>query len=134
MDASKGSHEFPVELRKRFEWLPGGDVKVQERLLQFVLDKERQLSAESLFKNLPILQAHLRSAQGQNTHAASQQVNFGKNRFTVELTDRVAGITEISPNGPEADSEEELSWRDVVGLCLLLLFVFTWIATVFMGD
>ncbi|MEW6106934.1 MAG: hypothetical protein AB1563_11325 [Bacillota bacterium] len=92
------SYAIPEPMEQRFTWLSQGDIDIKQKLLNFLRAKDRELAAESLRTNLPILTEHLRSAQGSHTHHLTHKLQVGKNEIAVALTSKVEGITEIAPH------------------------------------
>lgn len=111
------SYNIPEQMEKRFAWLSQGDIAVKQALLNFLRSKERELAAESLRLNVPILADHIRSAQGSHTHHVVHKLQIGKNEMVVTLTHRVEGITETAP--PMPSSGAWWAWW-IIGIVILI--------------
>ena len=116
------SYTIPEQMEKRFKWLSQGDVDTKQKLLNFLRSKERELAAESLRINVPLLAEHLRSAQGSHTHHLAHKIQIGKNQIVVTLTSKVEGITESAPPAPaSASGTADNSWIWwVIGIAILI--------------
>jgi hypothetical protein len=112
------SYTIPESMEKRFAWLSQGDVEVKQELLNFLRARERDLASESLRLNIPILAAHLQSAQGEHTHRLVHKLQVGKHEIVVTLTDGVEEITETAPPAPFVAS---WIWWVVAFIILLVL-------------
>lgn len=96
------SYNIPEQMEKRFTWLSQGDIEVKQKLLNFLRAKQRELAAESLRLNVPILADHIKSAQGSHTQHVAHKLQIGKNEIVLTLTERVEGITETAPPTPSS--------------------------------
>ncbi len=116
------SYAIPEQMEKRFKWLSQGDIDIKQKLLNFLRSKERELAAESVRINVPILAEHLRNAQENHTHHLAHKLQIGKNEIVVILTSKVEGITETAPRAPApTSSASDNSWIWwVIGIIILI--------------
>lgn len=113
------SYAIPEQMEQRFNWLAQGDVDTKQKLLNFLRSKERELAAESLRINMPILAEHLRSPRGSETHYLVHKLQVGKNQIVVTLTSEVEGITETAPRTRSSSSDYSWVWW-VIGIAILV--------------
>lgn len=117
------SYKIPEQMERRFEWLSQGDVGVKQELLNFLRSKEKELAAESLRINLPILYDHINTAEGDNTHHLAHKLQIGKNEIVVNITNAVDGITEVAPRiATSRSSDTDWTWLWwIIGIGLLIV-------------
>jgi hypothetical protein len=84
-------YDIPEPLQNRFNWLSGGDVNIKQQLLNYFLQKERELITHAMNHRLPVLLKHL-DEHGQNIHKMSQKIEIGKHNLSLEFNSKVSGI------------------------------------------
>lgn len=117
-------YKIPEQMENRFNWLSQDDVGIKQKLLNFIRAKQRELAAESISVNLPVLVDHLSLSQAKHTQSLSHKLKIGRNEISVTLTDKVDGITEKQPitqnAGGSASDWSWLWWIVAIGVLLML--------------
>ncbi|WP_327448274.1 hypothetical protein [Brevundimonas sp.] len=121
-------YRIPEPLEARFAWLSAGDVTVKQQLLNYLVQREREVVAEGVRLQTPVMLEHLAvDAAGQTTRIA-HVVKVGKHELEI-LADRNAtglSLEEPSPKfGRSSGSENNIGCLIalvVVGVILWLIF------------
>jgi len=85
------NYDIPEPLQNRFNWLSGGDVNIKQQLLNYFLQKERDLIAYAMKHRIPVLLKHL-NEHGPNIHKIKQQIEIGKHKLDLEFDSKTIGI------------------------------------------
>lgn len=85
------NYDIPELLQNRFNWLSGGDVDIKQQLLNYFLQKEKELIVHAMHHRIPVLLKHL-DEHGQNIHKMKQQIDIGKHRIDLEFDSKISGI------------------------------------------
>lgn len=83
------SYKIPQQMENRFNWLSGGDVSVKQELLNHMKTQERQLVAEGVKLQLPLMIQHLQADEENLTTRMAQTLKVGKHEVEL-LVDRNA--------------------------------------------
>lgn len=121
-------YRIPENLEMRFEWLAAGDSHVKQDLLSYLRHKEKSLVVEGARLQLPVMLAHLRGIDGENTHRLAQVLKIGKHELEVSLERGFSGVvlTEhssrtISTHSASNSNHRWLWW--IAGIALLLFMM-----------
>lgn len=87
---------IPENLENRFKWISAGDVGVRQQLLNHMQDLERELVLEGVRLQVPKMQEHLSSSEGQHTKSATQEFNVGNHAIRLEFEKDHLGISKGS--------------------------------------
>jgi hypothetical protein len=68
--------------KTRFDWLAAGDVSVKEHLLNHFKQMDRKIATDSLYEQLPVLQAQMRDHSG---HTGSIHTKIQIHKHSVEI-------------------------------------------------
>ena len=97
-------YSIPDALKRRFHWLSGGDVKVSEKLLNYLLECEKAAIITGFEKQLPVILKHLRS--DDNTHI-SQMLRVGKHELELSFKKRHVSISPDRQHGKVYSSRNQ---------------------------
>ena len=147
-------YSIPDRLKKRFEWLSGDDIEVKQQLLNFIRDKEKELSEQALISRLPILTDLIN--KNRHTTNANHIIEIGRSEISIELlksqvanmqpTSSPKGHTTVSPrpgyntsvnpqnNYPKPQIDSESSKPPWIFLLILLIGVSIFISRNFTKE
>jgi hypothetical protein len=75
-------YNIPENVKNRFDWLAGGDVSVKEHLLNYFRQMDKNIAANSLNEQLPVLQAQMRDHSG---HTGSIHTKIQIHKHSAEI-------------------------------------------------
>ena len=119
--------EISDNLKKRFDWLSQGDVKLREKLLNHFKDLEKKQILDGLKLKLPVLKDFF-IKNDEITKSVKETVVIGNHKLTIKLDDNTKEIifsdpipeTEYNNNEAVKDYIENKSkfplWLGVIGL------------------
>jgi hypothetical protein len=117
------NYEIPEPLQNRFNWLSGGDVNIKQQLLNYFLQKERELITHAMNHRLPVLLKHL-NEHGQNIHKMSQQIEIGKHKLSLEFNSKVSGIQLLDRSSYYSKiSESTSSWGGLLWFIIIVALI-----------
>jgi hypothetical protein len=90
-------YKIPEQLERRFNWLSAGDTHVKQDLLNHLQQYEKQLVAEGVRLQLPVMIEHLRSEAGQHTHRLVQVLKVGNHEVELALDKNASGVAIVEP-------------------------------------
>lgn len=109
-------YTIPASMEERFDWLSEGDAVVKQQLLNYFRQKKKELVAEALRVNLPILLEHIKSEKGALTTHAEQTLQVDKHEVRIVITDRVSGVAESLPEERSKNKNDDNSlWKEIWG-------------------
>ena len=76
------AYNIPENVKNRFDWLAAGDVSVKGHLLNYFRQMDRNIAANSLREQLPVLQAQMRDHSG---HTGSVYTRIQIHKHAVEV-------------------------------------------------
>jgi hypothetical protein len=118
-------YTIPEPLQQRFQWLSGGDVKVQQQLMNHLLEMEKHQSIELTRLQIPMMLKQIRD-HADYTHRLVHSLQIGKHKFEMVYDKDAFGVTLEDPTGRLGESTRGnrswlwLAWI-VGGLILLWL-------------
>lgn len=120
---------MPDSLERRFSWISSGDVDVKQKLLNHLQSIERKTLLEGVRMNVPEMQAHLNSPDGQYSKSATQEFQVGKHTIRLEFEPRAEGIfvgsiRDSRPSRQNRSTDPDLSWIIWVAVAITLFIIF----------
>jgi len=85
------NYQIPEPLERRFNWLATGDVNIKQQLLNYFLQKEKELIVHALKYRIPILLSHLRENESI-TQKMAQKIEIGKHKLEINFNPKKSGI------------------------------------------
>lgn len=121
-------YKIPEQLERRFNWLAAGDAHVKQDLLNHLQQYEKQLVAEGVRVQLPVMMDHLRSDAGQHTHRLAQVLKIGNHELELALDKSASGVSVVEPwiARPAAAMGQAASYKWVwwvVAAVVILFFI-----------
>jgi len=117
------NYDIPEPLQNRFNWLSGGDVNIKQQLLNYFLQKERELITHAMNHRLPVLLKHL-NEHGQNIHKMNQQIEIGKHKVSLEFSSKASGIQLLErSNYYSKISDSSSSWGCLGFIIIVALII-----------
>lgn len=89
-------YTIPEPLERRFNWLSMGDVQVKQKLLNYLLDLEKQRAVVGARQQVPVMLRHLRE-HGSITHRLAHTIEIGKHKFELQYVSAATGIRISDP-------------------------------------
>lgn len=90
-------HAIPQNVKNRFQWLAQGDIVVEEQILNYFRQLEKNLIMERLRLEIPLLQRQLRM-HPDFTHSLKSEFRINNNRITVRVARAAAaGSQAVAP-------------------------------------
>jgi hypothetical protein len=121
------NYEIPESLERRFDWLSAGDVHVKQDLLNHLRQMEKTLVVEGAKNQLPVMLAHLNSADGQHTHRLAQVLKIGKHELEILVDKRSSGVKleepSVAARAVAASTNGSYAWVWWVAGILLVIFL-----------
>ena len=90
-------YQIPEPLERRFQWLSAGDVNVQQQLLNYFLQREKDLITQGMKDRVPVLLGHLRE-HGSNTQKLEQNITIGKHSLDIHFNSKNNGVRFVEPS------------------------------------
>ena len=120
------SYTISESLEQRFKWLSMGDVKVQQELMNRLLDMEKQQAVELTRFQIPVMLEHIRNNAGY-TRRLAQVLEIGSHKFEMVYDKAALGVALEAPvsfsraSSLSPSSEKNLTWIFwlIVGLLIL---------------
>ena len=123
------NYKIPESLERRFNWITAGDVHVKQDLLNHLRQMEKSLVVEGAKTQLPVMLAHLNSADGQHTHRLAQVLKVGKHELEILVDKRSSGVKleepSIAARVAFTSSGGSYAWLWWIAAALALLFFLT---------
>ncbi|WP_170339657.1 hypothetical protein [Ruegeria arenilitoris] len=119
------SFVIPENLENRFKWISAGDVGIRQQLLNHMQNLERQLVLQGVRLQVPKMQEHLSSIEGQHTKSATQEFKVGNHAIRLEFEKEHEGISKGSIRKPSrsisGSSDSGFGWVIwlIVGIAVL---------------
>lgn len=85
-------YKIPDDLERRFSWLSAGDVGVKQQLLNHVRQLEKSLVVDGARAQLPVMLAHMSSADAAHTHRLAQVLKVGKHELELLVDKTASGV------------------------------------------
>ena len=100
-----------------------GDVTVQQQILNYFLDIEKEEAVKGTQLQLPVMLKHIRES-GDKIHRLNQRIEIGKHKFDLTFDAKATGTTFEEPRtATYRASGGDLTWLWwVVGIGLLWVF------------
>ncbi|MCC5902737.1 MAG: hypothetical protein JJT87_12535 [Halomonas sp.] len=114
------THHIPENIQLRFNWLASGDVNLKQELLNYFMDKERELVAQEIHEKLEILINTFKSKGSNDFFKANINLSVGKHTIHIVFNERVQGMSDSIP--PQKSSPSE-SWIIYLAIAAFLLFL-----------
>lgn len=124
------NYDIPEPIQRRFKWLSGGDVNVEQQLLNHLLQKEKDLIVHSMNHRVPVLLNHLRE-HGSIIHKMQQQIEIGNHRLDLQFDSKISGIKLIERTS-FYPSQSPGSTRNWGHLCFIIVVILIILARYFM--
>ncbi|WP_300527708.1 hypothetical protein [Maricaulis sp.] len=125
LDAVVTPYNTPQNVQRRFDWLAGADVELQEKLLNHFREEEKKLALEKISLELPMLQNQVREHPDTTAVARSTlQVNKHEIQIRVEaqLLDQFKeGAPDQSRFSPRASTDSNWGLIFFVGFIVLAI-------------
>lgn len=92
LDATVTIYNIPENVKNRFAWLAGGDVRAEETLLNHFRLQEKKLAVHRIQMELPVLQRQILN-HPETTGVTQSEIRIHKHTFTIrvhkQLADRI---------------------------------------------
>lgn len=124
------NYDIPEPIQRRFKWLSGGDVNVEQQLLNHLLQKEKDLIVHSMNHRVPVLLKHLRE-HGSIIHKLQQQIEISKHRLDLQFDSKIIGIKLIERTSFYS-SQSPGSTRNWGCICFIIVVILIILARYFM--
>lgn len=115
------SYTIPESLEQRFKWLSMGDVKVQQELMNRLLDMEKQQAVELTRLQIPMMLEHIRN-KADYTHRLAQVLEIGNHKYEMLYDKTALGIALEAPGPLSPSSAKDMSWVFWLILGLMILY------------
>jgi hypothetical protein len=120
-------YNTPDNVRRRFDWLAGGDVKVHEQLLNHFRQQEKSLAIEKIQLELPVLQRQVACHEG-TTSRASSVLQINKHTISVfvdaavgnQILDGPPPLGRLQSASPDKNADGKINWWTVLIVLFLL--------------
>jgi len=109
------AYTIPRQLSDQFQWLAGGDVSVQQQLLNHHMAQERDFVLEALPAKLDKLLATLRR-HGDVIKAAHEIIEIGKHKFEIRI-----GQPTLPASGTKAPTAQSAALSSRIALWVWIL-------------
>jgi len=119
------NYEIPEPLQRRFNWLAAGDVDVKQQLLNYLLQKEKELILHAVKHRIPVLLNHLRE-HGSVTQKMHQQIEIGKHKLELQFSPKKSGIRLMNRSDLwlSKASSSNFDWGCLIWIILGILFIY----------
>jgi len=98
LDQTIVSYGLPENVKARFKWLAGGDVVIQEQLLNHFRHRQKVIATEKVILEIPVLQKQVLN-HPDTTKLARSNIQIQKHVVSISIDDRLT--TEIREGNPE---------------------------------
>ena len=98
-----GAHAIPEALQRRFRWLSGGDVRIQEQLWNHLQGLEKDLAVTTCRDRIPILLKRIRE-EGEVIRALTDTLEIGNHRFELDYDPTATGVRLEQPSPFSTDA------------------------------
>ncbi|WP_138924452.1 hypothetical protein [Sulfitobacter sp. BSw21498] len=107
--------QMPENLENRFKWISSGDVKTKQNILNHLQKMERKTVFDGVQMQVPVLQSHLSSPNGQYSKSATQAFQVGSHYIRLEFEASAEGVSigsiRTNPSlDPDGSSVSGLGW------------------------
>jgi len=109
-------YNIPENVKNRFDWLAGGDISVKEHLLNHFRQMDKNIAADSLNEQLPVLQTQMRNHSG-HTGSIHTKIQIHKHSVQIWIDPRLGA--EFREGQPEKTASASGSTYGV--MCFLVL-------------
>jgi hypothetical protein len=104
-------YHIPENVKNRFDWLAGGDVSVKEHFLNYFRQMDKKIATDSLYEQLPVLQAQMRNHSG-HTGSIHTRIQIHKHSVQIWIDPRLGG--EFREGQPERKASTSSSTYGVI--------------------
>jgi hypothetical protein len=119
-------YSIPDPLQKRFKWLAGDDVGLQQQLLNHFLELEKKQAVEAIRVQQPIMLKHINQSN-DSIHHLSQTVEIGSHRFDLVFSANESGVQLENPQPYRPSVSEGSDWGGVLwwiaGIVFLIILL-----------
>ena len=127
LTAAIQDHNIPENVKNRFDWLAAGDVSVKEQLLNYFRQLDRQIAAENLHEQIPVLQAQMRD-HGAHTGSVHTKIQIDKHSVEIWIDPK------LDSQFREGRLEPKPSTRGASGTIWFLVLVAVVIAIIYLSH
>ncbi len=106
LEKSVNEYSLPEAVQNRFRWLSSGDVRINETLLNFFRQKDRELAILKLKSEVPVLQRQILHSP-DITKLAKSVINVHKHEFSVWVVNDLAGLVKEGAPVPAVKSRRD---------------------------
>ena len=130
LDQLTTSWTIPDRMKKRFDWLAGGDVEVEQRLLAHIIELERNQSRQSATDLVTEFMQRYESQRSNSLALFRHTVSVGNQKLQIEFSDRPGSDCRDTPVhqrtpvtfGPSRAVSSETNWFGI-GFFVFIGFV-----------
>jgi hypothetical protein len=115
-------YSIPEEISRRFEWLAGQDVQLQQSLYNYFLQLHREVVTSAADERLPQFLARLRSLDDISGQLR-QTIEIGNHRLEIIFHQSASGVTEHEPVAPRRTSQNAIAGQSGTGCVVMLLII-----------
>jgi len=113
------AYHIPESIQNRFNWLAAGDVNLKQELLNYFMDKERELVAQEIREKIAILINTFNNKGAGNSFNANINLSVGKHTLHIIFNERVQGVSDSVP--PPKTSPFN-NWFVYIGIAVFILW------------
>lgn len=103
------SHHIPDGMKTRFRWLADGDVKVEELLLNYLRQMERELVASVTDQKLPVLLRQIRE-RADVTQNVQEVLILGNHVCRLVFSPLASGVGDVKPANRRHETVRSSPW------------------------
>ncbi len=119
-------YNIPEPLERRFNWLSQGDVNVKQQILNYFLQKEKDLIVRGMKERIPVLLKHIRQ-HGAITSKLNQQIIIGKHKLDLQFSPKSSGVQLKEPSSFRSSSSSGSDYWGclwiIIGIIVFLIIV-----------
>ncbi len=124
LNAAIQTYQIPDQVRKRFEWLSSGDIRVKEELLNYFRKMEQDLVISKLHLELPLLQKQLQD-YAEQTVSVRTKLEIHRNSVEIWIDHRLGDKYRegLPAKMPVASPAPGAIWKIIVVIIIIATFV-----------
>lgn len=120
--------EVNQNLKKRFEWLSSGDVRIQEKLLNHFKDLEKIQIIDGLKKKMPVL-INFNNENQEITGSLTETIKIGNHNLKIRFDLDSDGIEFINPEDDYIPEASDGGGSSIIWIGLVIFLIILMIAS-----
>jgi hypothetical protein len=118
------NYKIPQNMEKRFKWLSMNDSQLQQQLLNYFLNLEKESAVTGTHKYIPPILQHIRQ-HSDITSRINQNIKIGNHKFILVFDPNAKGLT-LKDSSYFSYSDNTFDWGKLF-LWLIVIGFFIWI-------